>query len=206
MTVIRFYTDSADMGISLSSRLSFFYSQRSTHDTRIPSIQTEVLRKRQVMKYAETPEDDDIPTPEELFSNNYDMPELPEITSAKDILTAPPAEEDTDLAIVPQAGKLLTIVDPEDQEKNIDRAVRTLRSIAADPHARDADRISASKTLLESAGALGKGTVNIIKSDNTQINNNPEIGEHLINAFKNIGAVAGASHAKIRTHAGGKGI
>jgi len=127
---------------------------------------------------------------------------------AKALLTSTPPDED-ETALTPVTKTYLTLTELEDSEVNIDRAVRTLREVASDTNARASDRITAAKVLLEASGALNKGTnINVIKSENTQINQNEnsEENKHLMKALGNLSQVLSATDAGVRIHKGGQGF
>lgn len=98
----------------------------------------------------------------------------------------------------------------EDQEKHVDKAIRTLYDVMNDTSSRNSEKITAAKTILEACGKLGKGnTTNIIRANNAQINNSKDKDENkdlLAAALSGLTALAGAKDPEISIHKGGKGI
>jgi hypothetical protein len=138
-----------------------------------------------------------------LFTEAESFKPLP--PSAADVITAEP--EDLEIVSTTSNYRYLTPEDPEVVKENVDQGIRTLRDVAADNDARAADRITAAKALLESAGMLGKGsTVNVIRANNAQINNqSPQEDAKLLKALSQIGTLLDATDAEINLTEGGKG-
>lgn len=141
----------------------------------------------------------------EKMNNLFAEAEAYKPPSAMEVLTSEP--EITDVITVKEK-KYLDIKDPEIIKENIDQGLRTLREIAADGDARSSDRLNAAKALLETGGLLkGGSTVNVIKAENAQINNNEssEDSQKLLEALNKLPNLLKATNTGIEVHEGGQG-
>lgn len=149
--------------------------------------------------------------PEEdfLIEDADDLPEIHPPRTADAILTAPPKESVTGISMFSsesfgEAGDTI-----EGSRDIIEKSmVRALLRVMNSTTARESDIIKAVGESAELLGKKGKGTVNIIKSENAQINNimeQPELMQHIKKAAEGIKKVSGAKDARIKTHRGGQG-
>lgn len=137
----------------------------------------------------------------------YDLART-EPRTADDILTAPPLLEEStdsfDLTPIADIGDTLD----ESREALEKSMVRALMRVMNSTTAKEADIIKAVSETGDLLGKKGKGVVNIIRSENAQINQimeKPELMDHIKKAAEGIKQVSTASDAHIKVHTGGKG-